>query len=474
MNMGSKIVAKRGVCKVIIDGNLMIGEGVSFIAEEGAILELIINNQDLNTIMNSVNFVNCNILANKEACISMDECTFTNCGSLKLYGNITINNSQFNETGLFLKEPILSRTKEVRVQNCNINNHQLDGIVVENYPKYFITDNQIKAGSRNGILVYNSGQATNSRSVVARNNVSNSSIGIDIYSSSGSIQMNKIYNNGIGIRLMNISNVSLSGGGDLSSTQQIKENRGIEVYISDSSFPAIFRYNAIIDENNFGIPGDALLYYGTTNATSSRQKDIRYNYWGNNFLPTQDLFPINAFIYNPVWNPGRNSTIEYAAETMYESAMNASEIGNYTQAAATYKTIVADYPETDFAQASLKQLLSLEKENTNDYVALQEYYRGLSDSSLLKVADILANKCNEKMENFADAVAWYENVIANPSCLEDSVFAVIDLRALQLQMNGSKSGDNTLAMQEFETERDYLLSLIPENTTIKQFDDVIH
>ena len=50
----------------------------------------------------------------------------------------------------------------------------------------------------------------------------------------------------------------------------------------------------------------------------------------------------------------------------------------------------------------------------NDYASLQTYYNNLTDSSLLKLSDILANKCNERLGNWQAAIDWYENVINNP------------------------------------------------------------
>ncbi len=472
MNNGSSIVAKRGNCKVIIDGNINIGQGVSFVAEEGANLELIFNNRDIDVDMNSVTFERCKISTQAQANISIKQSNFTDCGMLRIYGNIDIEDSYFYETGLSLSLPGLTRVNMARVHNCTIINQHTNGIIVNNYPMYMVTNNIVKTGINIGISIYNSGQATSFKSGVVNNDVSNSNIGVDVYSSSCAISMNKIYNNlGFGLRLMNISNVSVSGNPNVnhwSLTQQIRDNSGIEVYVAGSAFPAPFRYNAIIDDDNLGMPaGDPLIYFGIENPMASRQKDVKYNYWGNSFIPIEDLFPISAFMYTPIWNPGTNATIS-TAETMYEQALSASEAGNNAEASNTYRSIVANYPETEFAQSSLKQLLYLEQDLNNDYASLQGYYRGISNASLLKLADILSNKCDEKMGNFERAIAWYENVIANPACLEDSVFAEIDLRALELQMNGTRSGVNTSDAQEFEEERDYLLSLLPGNTTVNQ------
>lgn len=45
---------------------------------------------------------------------------------------------------------------------------------------------------------------------------------------------------------------------------------------------------------------------------------------------------------------------------------------------------------------------------------------------------------------------------------------MIDLHTLELQINGTRNGENTSDIQEFEEERAYLLSLLPGNTTINQ------
>lgn len=481
MNAGSQIVAKTGTCHVIIDGNINLAQGISFIAEEGAKINLVINNPDISVNAHSATFTRCNII-NNGANLHINQCTFNDCQRLMLYGDVNIENSQFRETEISLTYPYgyLERNKTARVHNCTIFNRNREGLFIENYPNYTITNNTIKAISKKGINLFNSGQEISSRPVIAYNDISECQIGIDVYTSSGSIKFNKIYNNSrMGLRMMNAANMTVTGGGSLETTQQIRDNGEKEVYISGAAFPSVFRYNAIVDDDNLGGTNDPLLYYSTyESVNTARLKDISYNYWGSNFSPNEDLYPVNLFIYNPVWTPGNNNATQNA-ETMYESAFNSIQAGEYSTANDTYRAIIRDYPESNFAQASMKQLLSLEEDNGNDYSNLQNYYQSLSDSTLIKLADILANKCNEKTGNWNDAIAWYENVINNPACLEDSVFAIIDLGALYMQMNSERFADTNLRAklsprteQEYTEYRDYLLSLVPGDVSPRQSSSV--
>ena len=65
----------------------------------------------------------------------------------------------------------------------------------------------------------------------------------------------------------------------------------------------------------------------------------------------------------------------------------------------------------------------------------------LGDGVLSHMASSLANRCDEILGNYGNAIAWYENVLADPKTdLTDSVFAAIDLGDLYLMMeeNGTR------------------------------------
>jgi hypothetical protein len=122
----------------------------------------------------------------------------------------------------------------------------------------------------------------------------------------------------------------------------------------------------------------------------------------------------------------------------------------------------------------MKELVNLEKYASNDYVSLKEYYQSndgiQADTILQKLSVSLANDCDIKLENWPDAIDYYEGIINDPVSLEDSVFAIIDLGYVYFLMenSGYKSaytGQLTQykpeSKEQFFEHRDYLLSLLP-------------
>lgn len=73
------------------------------------------------------------------------------------------------------------------------------------------------------------------------------------------------------------------------------------------------------------------------------------------------------------------------------------------------------------------------------------------------------------MENWENAITWYENTIENPPTFEDSIFAIIDLGYTYLLMEnsglksafkGSLTQHIPVSQERFTENRDYLLSLL--------------
>ncbi len=161
------------------------------------------------------------------------------------------------------------------------------------------------------------------------------------------------------------------------------------------------------------------------------------------------------------------------------SAQNLVEQENYTDAKNSFQLLIEQYPESKYADASMKKLFGLEKFVSNDYTGLQQYYATnntiQSDTSLNKLGGFLINKCNLKLEKWDSAIIWYESIIQNPQNFEDSIFAIIDLgyAYMLIENGGMKSSSYVGTMPQykfatieaFEENRDYLLSLLPGDAT---------
>ncbi len=271
--------------------------------------------------------------------------------------------------------------------------------------------------------------------------------------------------NTIGVKLLDKSNTILEGNNNI-ITQEFANNSLYQMYITKGSFPHKIRYNKISDNDN------TICWVKYTG--SEEGLNVQYNNWGGSYVPTNNLCPTGAYIIEPIWDPGDNDNGS-DAEAMFNSASNLAAQEDYTGAKAQYKQVVLQYPDTKFAQAALKELVNLEKYAGNDYTSLKAYYETepavQNNPELVKLADFLANRCNIKLANWPDAISWFENVIQNPESVEDSIFAIIDLGYTYwlMENGGMKSSSYTGALSQykftdyaaFESNRDYLLSLLP-------------
>lgn len=504
----AKIIAKRGLNKIIIDGSLNLGSNVQFITENEALLEihlngssftlgsgvkflgnnggyidLYLNNVSGTVTMQGATFERTNIISNLANFI-INQCIINNYSGY-LYskkGNINCNGSEFINTGLFLSNQSRNSDKSVIVTGCNFTNivPYMRGISIENYGKYAIMNNTIE-GYEDGINIFYCGNGTAGNQNIENNVVhSCSSNGIIAYNSSGTITMNNVYNNYFGVRFMN--NCSFDFRGDpnaqaYSLSQQIRHNTGIDIYASEFGFPWYFRYNSISDPDNQGNPSDPLLEWDRPITSQIQQADVRFNNWGYGFSPSTDLKGNNVeFLVAPVWNIGFTIT-PTSEEDLYTSAFSNFEACNYAVAKNLYQLLIELYPKSTYAEAAIKDLLRLEEYSGNDYAGLKQYLLSNdsinADTTLSKLAAATANQCDVKMENWPSAISWYENHIENPESLADSVFAVIDLGyvyllmeddSLKAQFIGRMPEYKPVSKASFVKNKSYLLSLLPGNT----------
>lgn len=344
-----------------------------------------------------------------------------------------------------------------------------------NYNQYNISNNTID-GYYNGIQILQSGYGDTKKNMISDNTITNcTQRGILAYGTRGAVYRNHISNNRYGVWFGDHSSMRLygySGAETNDETQEIFDNESYEVYASQYSFPIYFRYNVIIDDDNIGGEEDALVYYneGTGGMTL---KDVRYNCWeeiAGSFDPAEDFYP-GGYIWEPTWSPGSgdNSTPD-PDEDMYEVANNLFDAEDYAGAKDMYEMLIDQYPQSKFAKAAMQELFALEKFVSNDYSDLKQYYENNTDPELSETGDYLVSKCDIKLENWPDAIDYYENIILNPESLEDSIFAIIDLGYVYFVMenSGYKSAYTGNLVQykpeskeQFFENRNYLLSLIP-------------
>jgi hypothetical protein len=366
---------------------------------------------------------------------------------------------------------------------CSIYSSNGATVSIQNFQNFRITDNEI-LNTIYGINMDGCGWGALSNTVKGNvidniTGITQQKFGIRLYFSNAVLQGNSISNmKGNGLEFYEHSMVSVEGNKKaltVNETQRIINNGGREVYTDSYSFPVFFKWNAIVDEDN--IMTDDYLFYG--DFISFEKKDISMNYWGRNFFPSYDLFPAESYKWEPVFNL-RNSRSPGpdASETLFILAQTKLLQADYSGAQADFKKIISLYPKTRYASAGLKDLFIIETNTFRNFNRLKNYYETdatiAGNPSLAQVADFMSNRCDIELMNWQKAIDWFENRIKNPPSFNDSVYAIIDLGKIYIQMQ-----DAGIELSQFQStipdlipesdsaylmKTDYLISLIQERT----------
>ncbi|MCD4697274.1 MAG: T9SS type A sorting domain-containing protein [Bacteroidales bacterium] len=460
------ILAKKGICKIVIDGNASIGSNVNFIAEEDAQLQLIINNTNIDVTMDYAHFTGSALIAYNDE-LTVTHSDFTNSGIYGFNGDFDISNTEFISSFVNISNADADN-RLVSITGNFSGMQSTTAIDIDNYPNFKI-DNCMISECSSAIDLFNCGYGKKYQQVSNCDITGNINIGITVYNTSVDILHNEIIDNSYGIRCLDRSQVHIEGDNN-NVTQEIKDNDSYEVFATRGSFPHYFHWNLVQDDDN--LPGDPLVKY----TGQEDGLDVRNNCWGNNFNPEDDLAPYESYVWEPVWEcmSGSGSGDGSEAEGMYLAARGKIVAEDYAGAKADFLQIVNLYPTSKYSQASLKELYSIEAFVSNDYAELKTYYNSepniTNNPELTKLADFLANFCEIKLENWPTAIAWFEDVIQNPESLEDSIFAIIDLGYTYFLMEnggfksayvGNMAQYKPVSRKQFEGDRDYLLSLLP-------------
>jgi hypothetical protein len=448
---------------------------------------LYLNNPSLETVMNGCQFINTGF-GNWGHGLTISNSSFTNAtaGVFESFsGNVNVSNCQFDKTSLYLGNYSYPFDPDVTavVDNCTFSNAgNNDAISLNHYDNFSVQNNAISYANLifSGIGLYYCGQGVSGNQNVFNNSVTDCGIGINIYNTNGIVSVNHLVNNNIGIKSFNRSNFQLIGNCSAQSsneTQEIKDNTSYEVYSCDQSLPYYFRYNVIRDDDNSGNSlGDPLLFNDNSWLPLYYKLDIQYNCWENNFDPLDDLYTnFGVFKYSPTWCPGKvfDGTI-FPDEDMFLAADSLFANGNYTGAKLLFKSLIDQYPDSKYSEASMKNLFSLEKFEANNYSELKQYFLTndsiIGDTLLSKVGQFLANRCDVELLNWSNAISWYEDIVQEPENESDSICAIIDLEDIYLMQeneglkstrNGCVSIFNRAAEKLYRNKRNSLLSLLP-------------
>ncbi|MBQ3595618.1 MAG: T9SS type A sorting domain-containing protein [Bacteroidales bacterium] len=465
LNIQDSVVinAIQGDCEVVINGDVSIGNDVTFRAEPNATLKIIVNNDNSISIANCI-FHNANLELNYESASLLNQPTAATISNCKF---IATNNIDY-------------ALRVSGYRDFSINDNAVFGTGLSNQHYY-----------NDGILIYYCGS-----DIIGdiRNNTIEGCLntGLTLYSSNANIRLNKISKCGYGVKLLNTSNVNDFLGRCTATnplgTQYIHDNDYGEVYIHRGCMPERFMYNTITNSNDVSL----IIYDGRNNLSKATHTvlNIEYNNWGNlsNFDINNQLTYITdnnnvvEFDYNPKWEYGfcvfNNSDSLAIKSAEADSLLNS---GNYASAKTVYQEIISDYPESESANNSMKKLLIAENMHGNNYESLQYYYNNditiNSNDNLSLLAGTLSNKCDENMEKYDKAIKWYESIIEDESTpYNDSIFATIDLGNLYLKMehNGIKYNKGRLlqfipkSAKEYADKTDEALRQLRINNTDTQ------
>jgi len=298
-----------------------------------------------------------------------------------------------------------------------------------------ILNNDIQYSASDGISIFTSGSGLphkiQDNKIHFNGNINEQNYGIKVYRSLVEMQNNYIYGSRYGLACLDYSEESLIGNSNAnnpSETQRIINNTQNQVYSFPNSFPFRFKWNAIY--NDFG--NDPLVYFDCPYIPSIPFLDVSNNYWGNNFIPENDLYPYLAYIYLPLWDLGEGGlkSIQDDESLFYQAQQDLAD-SNYASAKGKFKQIITEYPESNYLKPSVKELVALEEIYNNNFASLKAYLTSMpnlhSNDDINKFSEYFENWCDIKNEDYENAIDWFENVIENSDTPEDSIFAVIDI-----------------------------------------------
>lgn len=469
---------------VLISGTLSSGHKVKFSSEQNTLLYIGISS-DVTFSDNEFEWVS---MGTGTGTITINQASSFSNSQILGAGNYIIENSVFDQSSidLFPAGPlgstlVLSNSsfdkpyyeKYKIVSLFQVEKFIISGNTFSNYTDQFTKDETSLFLEMCGNYgTSNEHDIINNTFTVSDNQTYSNTNGISVYSSVADIELNNIQYQNTGLSLYGNSLVKVEGNEIAqveAATQRFKNNAVYQVYASEYAFPEKFEYNVVYEDTYSGT------YIFHDDAHINPVVDVECNYWGGDD-PVDNLLPLTHYDYNPIWNLGSScGTSQTSAALSYQTGTEQVADSNYNAAQTTFEQVVTDYPESQEATSSMKDLYQIETYvDSADYSSRQSWYLTepeiVNNARLKKIGENLANKCDEELENYPDAIDWYEDMIEEPPTLQDSVFAIIDLENVYLEMGidttlrsayiGRMPQYKPKSMQAHQQHRDELLALL--------------
>lgn len=416
--------------------------------------------------------------------LTIEQCSFVN-GASKIKGNHTsINNSTF----AFSPVNIMCNGCKTFESSVIGNQFTSSTLEIESNTAYTIHNNSFTNENLfpyiNAINIYNSGIGGTHE--ISDNNIGvfndyPFAIGIDVYQSHADIiGLNVFHNTQYAIRALNNSKVKVTGNPDAgyyTETQQFNLDCSprCAIYADHISFPYEMRWN-YLGANSFTT--EQWLTCNQLHTALMRPHCATNNNWNSCFIANNNI-DLNKFTIDPIWELDVFPLEVREVEQMYNAAIESKETGNLAQAETQFKYIIENYPDTNWAEASLKELLSISKALYTNMSNLKTYYSDqdiFSTPELERIAGCYSILCDIADKNYSAAISAYEDIISNPPSPEESLYATIDLGYTYILMNSDSTKTNISykypdlrpkSYDEFKMNRENLLNQLMgyEDTT---------
>ncbi|MCF8299274.1 MAG: T9SS type A sorting domain-containing protein, partial [Saprospiraceae bacterium] len=374
------------------------------------------------------------------------------------FTNVEFDNSPI--TAEFYNTPSL---ETLYLDGCHLyNSPYAAGLEVTGYVNVKLVDNIIE-NCESGVMLWESGSGESN--TISNNIIRNNTTDYGLFAYHSDIDIagnNVIENNRIGLCIVNKSNFDLEGRSS-EPYQIISDNSEGEVIFHYDSRPGQFYHNNIYDDNH-----DYCYVKCEQLPPSVSPIYIDNNYWGTSFYSKTDISPYDLFIYLPIWDPEGRGMTEYGSdEEMYISAQELIDNESYGDAELAFMEIISVYPESKFAKIAAKKLLPLRVKSDQNFTELKQYYETEPnmqyDEEMTDLSDYLITHCNIRIEEYGEAIDWFEDIIQNPPTIVDSVFAVIDAGYTYMVMENTGRSDYLGQVKELKPKSSKQYSVIRSN-----------
>jgi hypothetical protein len=194
--------------------------------------------------------------------------------------------------------------------------------------------------------------------------------------------------------------------------------------------------------------------------------DVTCNCFPTPFDKTKRLFPWGRYVYS-YWCPdGTSHACTSLPLTPDGSGDNPESIllkSNYSGIENDLYKFINQDPNSNISYAALKMLFYCSKNSYSDYASLKDFYLKESkldlDMTSQNLVHFLVNKCDIGMKDYPKAISWFNSKINSFEGKQDSIYSIIDLEYLSVQMKEEKVLESSKILRSGKVSNDNMTSL---------------